>query len=659
MAFADSDGTVLRRGPAQPGRDTAGTGRVLHFPVSRRRSASRPRAKQRASESAPGRAFPEIDCVRDRLSLGIVAEVERRAINLRLGAEQVLVAADIIEEEAYLRALARHLGWAYDDLSGRKRDACPLSDERLMRAARDGVLPFMTEGQVSVAVAPRSVPHLLDFARRHPRIRFCLTSTASLNRFIMEHAAEAWGDAAAHALSRQRPDLSATRRDRPMPMARMIIAALWIAAFMTAPGPVIIASQAALAGSFLMWLLFRLAGCFLAPAPRLPPPIPDDELPIYTVIVALYRESEAVDGLVEALRALDYPPEKLDIKIVIEPDDIETRNALKRLELRAPFEVIVAPDIGPRTKPKALNAALAFARGTFTGVFDAEDRPERNQLRRAVAAFMNDDDNLACVQAQLTIDNTEDGWLARLFTAEYAAQFDLFLPGLARMSLPLPLGGSSNHFRTDVLRRVGAWDAYNVTEDADLGMRLARFGYRAATIESSTYEEAPARPWPWLCQRTRWFKGWMQTWLVHVRHPLRLWRELGTAGFLTFQLVVGGSVLAALVHPLFFGMFVYAIATGKPIVGTDGTSTTLVLLFGTAWTAGYLVTIVLALRALARRKLLSSARSLVFVWVHWLMLSLAAWRALIQLLYDPYRWEKTKHGLARSSRLAKIGTPSD
>ena len=155
-------------------------------------------------------------------------------------------------------------------------------------------------------------------------------------------------------------------------------------------------------------------------------------------------------------------------------------------------------------------------------VYDAEDRPEPDQLRRALQAFRGGGDDLACVQARLCIDNTADSLIARYFTAEYAGQFDVFLPGLAAMRLPLPLGGSSNHFHTATLRKVGGWDPYNVTEDADLGMRLARFGYRADIIDSTTYEEAPADAGPWLRQRTRWFKGWMQTWLVHMRQPRRL-----------------------------------------------------------------------------------------------------------------------------------------
>src|SRR2546423_1724008 len=209
------------------------------------------------------------------------------------------------------------------------------------------------------------------------------------------------------------------------------------------------------------------------------------------------------------------------------------------------------------------------------------------------------------------------------------------------------------HFRTQALRDVGGWDPYNVTEDADLGMRLARFGFGAAVIGSTTYEEAPARVRPWIRQRTRWFKGWMQTWLVHMRHPARLARELRFGGFLTFQLVVGGTVLSALVHPLFIAMFGYALATGRLFpVGADLASAVLAALCGAALVAGYVASATLGLLGLKRRGLLRHGFVLLLMPLHWLLLSLAAWRALWQLLRDPYRWEKTAHGLARTSRLA-------
>jgi glycosyltransferase XagB len=226
--------------------------------------------------------------------------------------------------------------------------------------------------------------------------------------------------------------------------------------------------------------------------------------------------------------------------------------------------------------------------------------------------------------------------------------------GLASLRLPLPLGGSSNHFCTAVLHEVGAWDPYNVTEDADLGMRLARFGYRAAVIDSTTYEEAPARVVPWLRQRTRWMKGWMQTWAVHMRTPSRLLRELGPIGFVTFQLMVGGNVLAALIHPVLLGSFAYAAVTGYPILSADGPSIALPSLFATSLIAGYLISASLGVRGLARRRLLIHAWALALVPIHWPLLSVAAWRAVYQFVRDPQGWEKTEHGLAKSSRRAQM-----
>jgi len=339
----------------------------------------------------------------------------------------------------------------------------------------------------------------------------------------------------------------------------------------------------------------------------------------------------------------------------VEADDAETRSAIERHSARLPVSTIVVPPGGPRTKPKALNAALPFARGDFIVIYDAEDRPEPEQLRRACDAFARGGARLACVQARLSIDNTADCWLTGLFTAEYAGQFDVFLDGLTALGLPLPLGGSSNHFRTHVLRKAGGWDAYNVTEDADLGMRLARLGYRSEMIASTTYEEAPAQFAPWLRQRTRWFKGWMQTWAVHMRTPLRLWHEMGWKGFWTFQLVVGGNVLAALVHPLFIGGF--AIAIGERVAGgAQAMPTATLAVYLGCLIGGYAASALLCWLGLARRGLAHTAWVLCLMPVHWLLLSLAACRALGQLAVAPYVWEKTEHGLAKNSRLERRTT---
>ncbi|HEY6024279.1 MAG TPA: glycosyltransferase [Pseudolabrys sp.] len=376
-------------------------------------------------------------------------------------------------------------------------------------------------------------------------------------------------------------------------------------------------------------------------------PTPDEELPVYSIIVPLRAEARVVDQLLSAIERLDYPADKLDVIIAVESDCHDTRAAITARKHRIPITVIPVPASMPRTKPKALSIALPLARGTFTVIYDAEDRPEPGQLRCAVHAFRAADNDLACVQAGLHMD-TKTSWLARYFIAEYAGHFDFFLPKLAAAGLPLPLGGSSNHFRTKMLYEVGGWDPYNVTEDADLGMRLARFGYRCSVIDSTTCEEAPASLRGWLGQRSRWFKGWMQTWLVHMRSPRQLYCELGFGGFLAFQAVVGGNALVALAHPvLMAGLFHDFAALNLHAYDVP----TLALLAHYVVTAvlGYAASVAFGFIGLWRRDLLKFAGVLICTPVHWLLLSATAWWAAGELIVAPFRWRKTDHGLDTSA----------
>jgi cellulose synthase/poly-beta-1,6-N-acetylglucosamine synthase-like glycosyltransferase len=588
----------------------------------------------------------------------MLAAAELRAAEIGVGADRVLIHAGVTGERAYLTALATQFGAGFDTLEAVPRTACPLDDDWLLDAAAAGLLPLVVEGTRMVALAPQGLAARHLAARLKPgrglARQLVLTTGEGLRAFVRRHAAPALAWRAVNALRAATPEFSAgTRSVRVRTLAGTVAAGLVLAAFL-APSAFAIAVDVVLALIFLCWTGLRVLGMLPTHLfARRAGPIADAQLPVYTIVVALYREAGTVAELIAALDRLDYPREKLDIKLVLEPDDVETRIAVARLALGPPYEVILATPAGPRTKPKALNCALPFARGTFTAVYDVEDRPEPDQLRKALQAFYAGDRRLACVQARLTIDNTDDSWITRMFTAEYAGLFDVFLPGIAAWRLPLPLGGSSNHFPTAVLRRVGAWDPYNVTEDADLGMRLARLGYRTIVIDSTTYEEAPARFLPWLRQRTRWFKGWMQTWIVHVRRPLRLWRDLGTPGLAVFQLVVGGTVLAALVHPIFVAALVWQLAAGYSLLGAGGIADTLLAtLHGSTLVFGYGVSAALGLIGLAHRRLLGCTWALLLMPLYWLLLSLAAWNALLQLIRHPYRWEKTAHGLARTSRLA-------
>ncbi len=358
--------------------------------------------------------------------------------------------------------------------------------------------------------------------------------------------------------------------------------------------------------------------------------------PTYTVLCPLYREANVVSDLANALARLDYPPHARDIKFIVEGDDAETLAAAQAAASARDIEIVVVPPAAPRTKPKALNAALALARGEYVVVYDAEDRPHPQQLRAALAAFEDGGAQLACVQAPLAIDNAESAWIARQFAAEYAIQFQEILPLLARLGLPLPLGGSSNHFRTAVLRASGGWDPHNVTEDADLGFRLARDGYAVGVISPPTWEEAPITFGAWFNQRARWIKGHLHTYLVLMRNPLRTAADLGFAGFLFMQLVLGGGLAAAFVHlPLAFIVLVAALSDYN-LAPVD---LTLAL-------TGYCVAVFAALSASVLTRTPSHVRAALTMPFYWPLATFAAARAVFDFLWRPHHWSKTAHGVS-------------
>jgi hypothetical protein len=408
---------------------------------------------------------PELDCIRGRFASDIVGQAIRRATRLGVGADRVLIAARRLTEEDYLRALADTLGVAFEPIDGAIRADCPLADERLIDAGRTGLLPLIVGEDLCLVVAPRG-----DAARRISRLikgspecvrRLRFTTAERLSKFLLRHAGNALAANAASSLHRKWPALSAAPPSRrflaPWLVATLLLA---LAAFILAPSTTLFGFEMTLASGFVAWLGLRLIGAYFGyygGRSRNDEPL-ENGLPVYSIIIALYREAKSVDGLLRAIELLDYPREKLDVIIAVEADDHGTRAALAAHAHRLPLTVVLVPRFGPRTKPKALNVVLPLARGTFSVVYDAEDRPESDQLRRALRAFRAGGKRLACVQARLCIDNSADSWIAQLFTTEYAGQFDVFLPGFAALGLPLPLGGSSNHFHTETLRAVGGWD---------------------------------------------------------------------------------------------------------------------------------------------------------------------------------------------------------
>ena len=523
---------------------------------------------------------------------------------------------------------------------------------------RPALLRHSTPGERLMVIDPAKfpLPALNELLRSLTQdgVQLAFTSARGMRRAVLARHGSALLDQAVYGLARAFPQESAIyRTTAAQRLILTVLAASLGAGFWFYPWPSFYALSLLLSLAFF-WVVVLRGYALLRfwrqrSANHLPAskPLADALLPSYSVLVPLYQEAEMLPELMAALERLDYPKVKLDIKLILEQSDPATLQAALALDLPGNVDIVIVPDAEPRTKPKALNYALQFASGTLAVIYDAEDRPEPQQLRQAAAAFRAAPEELACVQAPLNVYNRSDNWLTRQFTIEYSSLFDAILPALAACRLPLPLGGTSNHFRLDLLRQVGAWDAFNVTEDADLGLRLARHGFVSGVIEATTFEEACRGFGPWIRQRTRWMKGWMQTYLVHMRNPLVVWRALGTRNFIALQVLMGAQIIAALAHPLFLAMLGIELFRNTALAQPE-------TLFGAAfWTLavfnlgfGYLVTIVLGLLTARTRGFHETIFAVLTLPVYWLLVSIAAYRALGQLLTRPHYWEKTPHGCA-------------
>ena len=366
------------------------------------------------------------------------------------------------------------------------------------------------------------------------------------------------------------------------------------------------------------------------------------EWPVFSILVPMYREPETLPQILKALRELDYPADRKDVQFLLEADDEPTLKAAAALTMPPGFRVTRIPPSFPRTKPKACNIGLAYAKGDYLVIYDAEDIPEKDQLKKAVLAFERSPENVVCVQSRLNFYNATQNLLANWFTAEYSAWYDLQLPGLAALDAVIPLGGTSNHFKTAALRELMGWDAYNVTEDCDLGIRIGRLGYCTRMLETTTWEEACCRLGPWIKQRTRWQKGYIQTWFVHMRNPFRLLRELGPVNFLHYQMLVGGVVFSALVNPVFWLLtllwFCFQPAGADLLFPGPVFALGAFCLF-----FGNFVFIYVNLLGCCARKRDALMPSALLTPLYWAMMSYSGWRAFIQFFRAPFVWEKTAH----------------
>jgi glycosyltransferase XagB len=454
-------------------------------------------------------------------------------------------------------------------------------------------------------------------------------------------------DRATHYLQRQKPHYSASSRLTPVQGASGFLL-LAIAFFTYMLSPIVLAIAISLIFSLFFLALISLRLMCLLPAREGTElerrTLTDQELPVYSVLVPLFRETSVLPQLLGALTKIDYPHDKLDIKLILEEEDIAMQRALAALVLPDFFEIIIVPAGKPQTKPRALNYALMFSRGSLLTIYDAEDVPDPQQLRIAAETFAANPPELCCLQARLTFFNADESWLTGQFTVEYASLFRVLLPTLAAEQLPLPLGGTSNHFRVKALEKAGAWDPFNVTEDADLGIRVARMGYITGTIDSDTLEEANNRPISWIKQRSRWLKGFLQTWLVHMRHPMITFSELGVGGFWVFQSVTLGVFVSALLHPILLLHAVYVLCSGNFLDENSLVSTLLAGLNMAVLLPGYAISMLLGKRALQGQGVSKWKWIVATLPIYWFMMMPAAWLALSDFILKPFHWRKTEHG---------------
>jgi cellulose synthase/poly-beta-1,6-N-acetylglucosamine synthase-like glycosyltransferase len=583
--------------------------------------------------------------------------------SVRLG--DALLSRNWIEPRLYYETYAQHFDLPFVDLLHEPPDRALLRAEDADLYASRLTMPWRRrDGRLLIATAEPG-PQTVLFARGRwgAEIEFVVVAKFDIVYAVQAAFAKALSHRAVFELAELDPQMSAhTVFTTAQMIAGYVLVSAILAGLALAPLDTLITLNIAISifylGNFLFkGILVSIGGGRSAEIDQTiaveARALRDEELPVFTVLVPMFREAAMLPQLAQTLRELDYPLGKLDIKIVLEAGDLETIEAARALGLEGVFEIIIVPRSEPQTKPKACNFALRFARGEYLVVYDAEDRPEPDQLRKVVATFRRAPPNTACLQCRLNYYNASENWLTRMFTLDYALWFDQVLPGLERLDMPIPLGGTSNHFRIDILRELHAWDPFNVTEDADLGIRIGQKGYRVGVVDSTTFEEASCRHGQWLRQRSRWIKGYMQTLLVHTRRPLHLLRTAGPLGSLGFVFFIGGTVLAGLLNPLFwlfYAIWLAASAANLDVIFPH--SLLLLCLFNLL--AGNGAFTYLIMLAPIRRGWLDLIPFSFTLFGYWILISLAAYKGLWQLLRDPFFWEKTQHGVSRHVAVAQV-----
>lgn len=369
---------------------------------------------------------------------------------------------------------------------------------------------------------------------------------------------------------------------------------------------------------------------------------PKERLPTVSILVPLYDERNIASRLVTRLGRLDYPRDRLEVLLILEAGDRMTEEALRAASLPEWMRLVRVPRGEIRTKPRAMNYALDFAKGEIIGVYDAEDAPAPDQLLKVADIFRRSGPEIACVQGVLDFYNARQTWLTRCFSIDYAIWFRLVLPGLVRMGFVIPLGGTTLFFRRDALEGLGRWDAHNVTEDADLGVRLARRGYGVAFAPTVTEEEATASVTAWVRQRSRWIKGYAITWAVHMRDPLRLWGELGTKRFLGVQILFFGTLSQFLLAPLLWSFWLILFGLPHPL--TAFAPPGLIITLGALFLLSEIATVATAAFSVASPRHRWLIKWVPMMHLYFPLAAIASWKGYVELVLNPFYWDKTAHG---------------
>jgi cellulose synthase/poly-beta-1,6-N-acetylglucosamine synthase-like glycosyltransferase len=598
-----------------------------------------------------------------RAQLSTALDVANRT-GVRIG--EALISLGILSEDELGEALARQRGMPFFAMRGLDLDPLVLRLLPEAFAREHRMLPILRDdaGAVTVAVEDPNDEAAMQAAREiigRP-VTFAVTTRSDVRDALERLYHGTYLEHSAMALVQTTPENSAYKVvTRPQKVVLLGLSALIFISviFWTVPAlTVLLALSTAFYlafSSYKFYLIYRaLSHTLEVPITQeMVDELDDRELPVYTILIPLYRETAVLPMLVRGLSRLDYPKEKLDVKLLLEEDDAETIAVARLANLPPYFDITIVPDGKPKGKPKACNYGLLHARGEFVVIFDAEDIPEPDQLKKVLVAFRMSAPNVVCIQTKLNYYNRNQNVLTKWFTTEYSTWFDLFLPGLDASGAPIPLGGTSNHFRIDALRAAGAWDPFNVTEDADLGLRIFKLGGSTAVVDSTTYEEANSVLDNWIRQRSRWVKGYIQTYLVHMRHPWELMRTLGLGGFISFQLVIGGTFFGFLLNPLLWGLTGVWFATKWSVI-QDVFPAPVYYMGAISLYAGNFAFAYMNVAGCLRRRYYSLVKWALLSPVYWVLMSIAAWKGFLQLFYRPFYWEKTIHGLANTTTVQHL-----